>query len=473
MNSETINTTGLITGGNCTITGAMNSETINTTGLITGGNCTITGAMNTDLVEPSNLENTFNLCSTQTVQLNIGTASERTDAINIGTSSGAINIGTLTASGTIQAITIGSTTADANQTITFNRPLTCKSIDTQNSNISCGGGTITGSTITVDNISSKTGDTISIPSNIDMGTRNITSGIVICNGIGIYNNTNTRGNINAGTGNITGGQILSPLYNSSDPGIDLSIGSTLIEGKLTIGGANSRTGAINIGTGTNNSGAIDIGTNSGAINIGTLTASGTIQAITIGSTTADANQTITFNRPITTNNNAINAGLSTITVGSIKPSYTSVPEYMRDGTISTLNYIGGQVKYSPSVNVGIPSGSNNVTTICSSGQTINEGVYLFTYFIKFRVTNGGNVNLGTYKIGITTSESNLGFAFIYMSDLLANKTIFDSYTTFSQSYCFQNTEPNTFYLTSTLQYSGTSNTIYCNHETNMTITRIA
>jgi hypothetical protein len=161
-----------LTGG--IIIDAVNDYKFTSAGAIRGTtiNGTIIGAstrLETSTINPFSPTSGFNFCNTQTGLINIGSATNRTGAIGIGNSSGAINIGTLTASGTIQAITIGSTSADANQTITINRPLTCKSIDTQSNNITCAGINSSGSIIAL------TGNVVATTGNI-----NTASGTVNC-----------------------------------------------------------------------------------------------------------------------------------------------------------------------------------------------------------------------------------------------------------------------------------------------------
>ena len=95
----------------------------------------------------------------------------------------------------------------------------------------------------------------------------------------------------------TTGSVFSSDFDSNSASENINIGANQTDGILYIGSASNRTGAINIGTGQTD------GTSN----------------IIIGSTgiTGAGNQTITFNRPITTNNNAITAGTGSISGGAI------------------------------------------------------------------------------------------------------------------------------------------------------------
>ena len=65
----------------------------------------------------------------------------------------------------------------------------------------------------------------------------------------IINCINTQNNtINAGTSSISGGSILSSVFNSGAPGSDLDIGTNQVAGNLTIGNNTTRTGSVNICT---------------------------------------------------------------------------------------------------------------------------------------------------------------------------------------------------------------------------------
>jgi hypothetical protein len=462
MNSATINTTGTINSGSGALTcGTITCNTITTnnnninagTGTITGGALTASIKVNTILVEPTDAGTAFNLCSTQTGQLNIGTASGRTGAINIGTNSGAINIGTLTGSTTTQAITIGNASATL-QTITFNRP-----IITNNNAITAGTGTI--STSGAINGGAITGTSLS------SGTGTITGGAITCGTINCNTIITNNNNINAGTGSITGRVLtanvkvntisVEPSTSSDEfdlcgahtgilnigkginrPGA-INIGSgTGMSGTINIATSNTNSGAINIGTGTNNSGAISIGTSSGNVNIGTSTASGMIQAITIGSTTANENQTITFNRPLTcksidTQNSNISTGTGSISSGdlsctainnatliarrtkidgngltirddgdmftpvSISYSGITAPS-LTAGVFGAGNITGGLITATTKVNTILvePSDVGTAFNLCSTQTgTLNIGT---------ASTRTGNINIGT---GQTTGTGNI------------------------------------------------------------------
>jgi hypothetical protein len=164
-----VSTGGLTASGLSSLTGgiiidAANDYKFSSTGAIRGTtiNGSIIGAstrLETSTINPFSPTSGFNFCNTQTGLINIGSATNRTGAINIGagltTGSGDVNIGS-------NVLSTGT------QNVNINRPLTCKSIDTQSNSISS--GAITCTTINTQD------------STINTGTGDITTRNVLGNG---------------------------------------------------------------------------------------------------------------------------------------------------------------------------------------------------------------------------------------------------------------------------------------------------
>ncbi len=203
-----------LTGG--IIINAVNDYKFASTGAIRGTtiNGTILSAstqLTTSTINPFSPTSEVNFCNIQTGIINIASATNRTGSINIGT-------GLTTGSGDVN---IGSNNlSTGTQNVNINRPLTCKSINTQSSDVNCGTGLITCGGATING-------------NLSTGTGNITGGILFINGIGVNgNNTDVLGNINLGTGNLKCGVMIS---NSISTGA-VNAGSSLIQ---TTGGLQS------------------------------------------------------------------------------------------------------------------------------------------------------------------------------------------------------------------------------------------
>ena len=107
---------------------------------------------------------------------------------------------------------------------------------------------------TTGNLQSR-GLTIKNTSNVDVATIS-NLGAISCTTITSNNNT-----INAGTSSVSGGTILSSVYNSGAPSSALDIGGNQVAGQISIGNNLTRTGAVNICTLTSNN-AINIGNSS-------------------------------------------------------------------------------------------------------------------------------------------------------------------------------------------------------------------
>ena len=268
-------------------------------------------------------------------------ANQIAGVLNIGNNAGrtgAINIGTLTTGA--HAINIGNSAST--QTVSINRPLTTNTINTNNNTI------------------------------------------------------------NAGTSSVSGGSILSSVFNSGAPGSVLDIAANQIAGVLNIGNNAGRTGAINIGTLTTGAHAINIG-NSASTQTVSINRPLTTNTINTNNNTLNTGTgTITGGAltctTITTNNNTINAGTGVISGGSF-----SSDNYNSKG--STFDLGIGNTQTSGSINIGNSTARTGSVNICTSASNNNINIGNISLFQQLNINIP--IRLGSF---VYTSGSEMGFS---------------------------------------------------------------
>ena len=199
-------------------------------------------------------------------------------------------------------------------------------IQTQNGNIYTNNGNLQSRGLIIKNTSDINVSTISntgalVCTTIQNNGNTLNCGNITSGTINTQNNT-----INAGTSSISGGSILSSVFNSGAPGSDLDIGTNQVAGNLTIGNNATRTGSVNICTLASNN----------SINIGN----------------ASSTQQLNINRPIRmpgnlpfTNGLEIGYSLNTGMFFSATniPSNAPVPNVRSDTPIPSGNLVNGAV----------------------------------------------------------------------------------------------------------------------------------
>ena len=250
------------------------------------------------------------------------------------------------------------------------------------------------SVLTLSNISTKATTWVSLPT-------------AITNYANYDNTTKTLiSNVSGTPATITSlnvsGSILSSVFNSGAPGSVLDIAANQIAGVLNIGNNAGRTGAINIGTLTTGAHAINIGnsastqtvsinrplttntinTNNNTLNTGT----GTITGGALSCTT------------ITTNNNTINAGTGVISGGSF-----SSDNYNSKG--STFDLGIGNTQTSGSINIGNSTARTGSVNICTSASNNNINIGNISLFQQLNINIP--IRLGSF---VYTSGSEMGFS---------------------------------------------------------------
>ena len=255
---SSISISGLLTSGNINC-GSINanSNLIETTGNLQSRGLTIKNISNSNVLTISNLGD-------------INSAGAYSGANYIYTSSGDIQ----TASGDIytntgelrsRGLKIKNTSNIDVATISNLGALVCTTIQNNNNTLNCGNitsGSINSGTIDANsNLIQTTGSlqsralTIKNTSNVNVATIS-NLGALSCTTITSNNNT-----ITSGTSSVSGGSILSSVFNSGDPGSGLDIGSNQVGGNLTIGNNATRSGSVNICSLASNN-AINIGNSS-------------------------------------------------------------------------------------------------------------------------------------------------------------------------------------------------------------------
>jgi hypothetical protein len=323
---------------------------ISISGLLTTGNIN-SGAIdaNSNLIQTTGNIQSRGLAIKNTSNVDVATISNLGAIVATSLNSGS---GLVQTTGSLQSrgLTIKNTSNVDVATISNLGALSCTTITTNNNNLNCGSGTISG-------------------------------GALSCTTITTNNNT-----INAGTSSISGGSILSSVFNSGAPGSVLDIGSNQIAGVLSIGNNAGRTGAINIGTLTTGAHAINIGNSA-------------------------STQTVAINRPLTTNtintnNNTINTGTGSITGGAL--SCTTITTNNNTFTSGTGSITGGALSCTTittnnntftSGTGSITGGALSCTTITTNNNTINAGTGSIS---------SGSINAGSGLIQTTGNLQSRG-----------------------------------------------------------------
>lgn len=382
-------TTGTITIGGTATTGiitigAATGATAQTINIATGGGAgTNTIGIGTNVASPNNISiGSTNASSTLILRAGTGISSISLDtaaagSINIGTTSGAVNIATLGNS----AVNIGTFAGGA---IVIGNTTTPITLAATSSNIIIGSGQL-GGTILIGGTAG-TG-TITIGSSTGIQTLNLGTGIGgasrqvvnILTGL----NTNASTNVNIGNNSATSALGISLLVGSGNFLVDglststISLGTSITSGSITIGATTTSTDNILIGSSAASTGTITVGSSSGAQTLNLVI--GNTGAKTVNIATGNGLQTITLG-----GNNAANilnigngTGGNTINIGSGVASTNVISIGVASGTSS----------------VSIKVGSGNATDLLLDGRSTS--IYSF----------GPSTTTGTFSIGGTGNNS--------------------------------------------------------------------
>jgi hypothetical protein len=250
------------------------------------------------------------------------------------------------------------------------------------------------SVLTLSNISTKATTWVSLPT-------------AITNYANYDNTTKTLiSNVSGTPATITSlnvsGSILSSVFNSGAPGSVLDIAANQIAGVLNIGNNAGRTGAINIGTLTTGAHAINIG-NSASTQTVSINRPLTTNTINTNNNTLNTGTgTITGGAltctTITTNNNTINAGTGVISGGSF-----SSDNYNSKG--STFDLGIGNTQTSGSINIGNSTARTGSVNICTSASNNNINIGNISLFQQLNINIP--IRLGSF---VYTSGSEMGFS---------------------------------------------------------------
>ena len=388
-NNNTLNC-GNITSGTIN-SGAINANAnlIETTGNLQSRGLTIKNTSNADVATISNLGAISSLSLNTLGNINCALIDVASTVycryLAVRDTLNTFDIIQLLQNGTIQGqgLTIKNTSNVDVATISNLGALVCTSIQNNNNTLNCGNitsGTINSGAInananlieTTGNLQSR-GLTIKNTSNADVATIS-NLGALSCTSITSNNNTISAGN----------GAISTTTLNSSTVGGVLDIGANQTTGALSIGNNAGRTGAINIGT---------LVTGAHAINIGN----------------SASTQTVTINRPLTTNtistnNNTISAGTGAISTTTLNSSTIGgVLDIGANQTTGALS-IGNNAGRTGAINIGTLTTGAHAINIgnSSSTQTVTINRPLTTNTID---TNNNTISSGTGAISTTTLNS--------------------------------------------------------------------
>ena len=196
--------------------GTITGTSLNVSGSIGGGAITGTSlSAGTGLISTTGSLQSQGLTIKNTSNVDVATISNLGAIVATSLNSGS---GLVQTTGSLQSrgLTIKNTSNVDVATISNLGALSCTTITTNNNNLNCGSGTISG-------------------------------GALSCTTITSNNNT-----ITSGIGVISGGSFSSDNYNSKGPTFDLGIGSTQTSGNINIGNSIARTGSVNICTSASN-----------------------------------------------------------------------------------------------------------------------------------------------------------------------------------------------------------------------------
>ena len=332
--------------------------------------------------------------------LNIGTATLRTGAINIGTGADSV---------AAKTITIGNSTQATGTLNLRTRNINIGGSNAATINSDAGTTTITGTTLNV----THTG-TISLGASTSSATIEIGNGASQSGAINIGTGTSAAKNITIGTGSggttlmrgsnvtLSTGSIGTLSLGGTNTGSTIDMGTSFTAGAIRIGGTVGGTTTIDIGSGSSQSGIISINRNGGGntnINGWTingsnniLNASGDIQI----DTTGGASRGLYLGGSITTG--AVQIAASNGQSGTISLGTGTGTKIINigDATGTTVNLNGVDINASSLDVAGtLTAGASTLTSVISN--TYNATA------IGSAMTIGNNITTGSIDIGNTTT----------------------------------------------------------------------